>query len=693
MYQMENMAAYFKPGGPVAQAVPGFVYRQEQADLAQSIGEAFSRREFLVAEAGTGVGKTYAYLMPAFLWSWREKEKIVISTRTKALQQQLIGRDIPALLNATALDLKYMEAKGRENYLCWNKYTRILAGKETLSEAQQVFITKILNWAERTRTGDKQELSLDADLMKHWPILAADRRGCRKDLCPYHEKCFRLKMMRNLHKADIIVVNHALLLSDLQVNHSLLPEYKYLIIDEAHHFDRESFDKLAYTFSYLESSDLLKALYYKDKKFARGYLQHLKSRYPHLLEALNGTSEIVARSIEGLDNIFSLLSSIRQSRESNYSLVIEDGHLEQKSFIQLIDAYLEWQGNMRVLMEQLRALQQELSGREEEGEISGFLGSIQEVAENAYLIMEENLGRKDCINWIEYRNGLALAITSSFVKIGDILRDRLYNHLDSLIMVSATLAIEERFDYYLDKVGLNDYQSDERLKTVLQKSPFDYENQAILYTVANMPPPNSPEHSTATARVLMDIIEATGGGILVLFTARKQLQEVAQAIGPLCQAQGIDLLVQDQNGSSGLLLEEFVASKDSVLLGLETFWEGVDVKGDSLRCVVISKLPFRSPSDPFCMAADKNCRFQGRNSFQHFMLPDGAMRFKQGTGRLIRSETDRGVIVVLDHRLEKSSYGKTFKKSIPIVKTLSLAEKDLVREIRSFIDPSSASEQ
>ena len=183
-----------------------------------------------------------------------------------------------------------------------------------------------------------------------------------------------MKMMRNLHKADIIVVNHALLLSDLQVNHSLLPEYKYLIIDEAHHFDRESFDKLAYTFSYLESSDLLKALYYKDKKFARGYLQHLKSRYPHLLEALNGTSEIVARSIEGLDNIFSLLSSSRQSRESNYSLVIEDGHLEQKSFIQLIDAYLEWQGNMRVLMEQLRALQQELSGREEEGEISGFLG-------------------------------------------------------------------------------------------------------------------------------------------------------------------------------------------------------------------------------------------------------------------------------------------------------------------------------
>ncbi|NLO20797.1 MAG: DEAD/DEAH box helicase family protein [Syntrophomonadaceae bacterium] len=685
IYKMKKMADYFEPGGPVSQAVPGFVYRQEQASLAQNIADAFTNREFLVAEAGTGVGKTYAYLMPAFLWSFREKEKVVISTRTKALQQQIIGRDIPSLLEATGLDLKYMEAKGRENYLCWNKYTSILAGKESLSEAQQQFITKILNWAERTRTGDKKELSLDADLMKHWPILAADRRGCRKDLCAYHDKCFRLKMMRNLHKADIIVVNHALLLSDLQVNHSLLPEYKYLIIDEAHHFDRESFDKLAYTFSYLESSDLLKALYYKDKKFTRGYLQHLKSRYPNLLEGLNGASEIVARSMDGLDDIFSILSSSRQSRESSYSMVIEDGHLEQSWFFKLMDAYLEWQGNIRLLMDQLRRLEQELSGQEEEVEISSFLGSLQEVAENAYLIMEENLDRKDCINWIEYRNGLAVAMTSSYVMIGDILRDRLYNGLESLIMVSATLAIEERFDYYLDKVGLSYFHSDERIKTLLEKSPFDYENQAILYTVSNMPPPNSQEHSPATARVLLDIIDATGGGMLVLFTARKQLQEVAEAIGPICRAKGIDLLVQDQNGSSGSLLEEFVASKDSVLLGLETFWEGVDVKGDSLRCVVIAKLPFRSPSDPFCMAADKNCRFQRRNSFQHFMLPDGAMRFKQGTGRLIRSETDRGVVVVLDHRLEKSSYGKTFKNSIPIVKTLSLAEKDLAREIRKFI--------
>jgi ATP-dependent DNA helicase DinG len=252
-------------------------------------------------------------------------------------------------------------------------------------------------------------------------------------------------------------------------------------------------------------------------------------------------------------------------------------------------------------------------------------------------------------------------------------------------MVSATLAIEDSFDYYLDKMGLIDYHSDERVKTLLQKSPFDYEKQAILYTVTSMPPPNSQEHSQAAARVLLNIIDAAGGGILVLFTARKQLQEVSDAIRPLCQERDIRLLVQDQDGASGLLLEEFIAGKDSVLMGLETFWEGIDVKGEALRCVVIVKLPFRSPSDPFCIAAEKHCRFQRRNSFQHFMLPDGAMRFKQGTGRLIRSEADSGVVVVLDHRLEKSSYGRTFKNSIPINRTLSLSEEELAGEIRKFM--------
>ncbi len=685
VHSMEKTADYFRPGGLLEKVVPGFVYRQEQVCLAQGIAEAFTNSEFLVAEAGTGVGKTYAYLLPAFLWSLIEKERVVISTRTKALQQQIIGRDIPDLLEAASLDLKYMEAKGRENYLCWNKYTSILAGKQNLNESEQLFITRILSWAEKTQTGDRKELNIGADLMKHWSLLAADRRGCRKDICPYHEKCFRLKMMKNLHKADIIVVNHALLLSDLQVNNSILPEYQHLIIDEAHHFDRESFDKLSCSFSYLESSDLLKGLYFKDKKYARGYIQHLKARYPNLIDLLNGASELVSRSMQFLDSMFSTITNSRKGKDSNYSMVIENQHLEQTWFADLFDDYQEWQGNTRILLDKLKSIQKELAGQEDEGEIASFINVLQELSEHAYLIMEENLYRAESINWIEYRNGWASSLVSSHIMIGEVLKERLYSRLQTMIMVSATLAVEDRFDYYLDKVGLSEYLQDERVITLLQKSPFDYENQAVLYTVSNMPPPNSNEHSRSVSRVLVNIIAATGGGILVLFTARKQLQEVSAAIKPWCQAQGINLLVQDESGSSGLLLEEFIANKDSVLLGLETFWEGIDVKGDALRGVVIVKLPFRSPSDPFCIASDKHCKFQRRNSFQHFMLPDGAMRFKQGTGRLIRSEDDRGIVVVLDNRLEKCNYGKIFKNSIPIVKTVSLLEKDLTEEIQKFI--------
>lgn len=684
-YRLDKIADYFAPGGPISKAVPGFCYRKEQVNLAQGVAEALNRKEFLVAEVGTGVGKTLAYLLPAFLWIVTQKEKVIIATRTKALQQQLVERDIPDLLKATEIELDFMEAKGRENYLCWRKYINILAGKQPLSEAQQMFISKIINWAESTRCGDRKELSLSADLMQHWSLLAADRRSCQKDRCSYHDKCFRLKMMKNLHKADLIVVNHALLLADMQVENSILPEYKYLIIDEAHNFERESFDKLSCSFSYLENTDLLKSLYWEDKKYSRGYLTHLKTKFPNLMDQLNKASTLVSRSAELLDELFSALA-IKGANDRNYSLVLEERHFEQDFFADFIEKYLDWRANSLVLFNQLNDLKAELAGQEEEGELSIFLSTLQEYLDQAYIIIEENFNRQDSINWIEFRNGRPAGLQSSYVLIGELLKERMYDRLDSMIMVSATLTIEDKFDYYLEKTGLNSYLHEERLNTLLQKSPFNYEEQARLFTVADMPQPSCAEHSQETARVLLDIIQATGGGILVLFTARKQLQEVAAIIKPVCKSQGVNLLIQEDSGTPGTLLKEFTDHKNSILMGLDTFWEGIDVKGEALRCVVIVKLPFRSPADPFCMAGERFCLFNRRNSFQHFMLPDSAMRFKQGTGRLIRSEADRGVIVVLDKRLEKSNYGQVFKNSIPINKGKSLKEKELLKEIQGFMN-------
>ncbi|NLB87856.1 MAG: DEAD/DEAH box helicase [Syntrophomonadaceae bacterium] len=232
---------FFREGNLLSDLIDNYTYRPNQVELADVIYKAFLDQEFLIAEAGTGVGKTYAYLIPTVLWALNEGEKVVISTKTKALQQQLVEKDIPNILRLLGTPLKVVEAKGRENYLCWNKYMKILAGRRAMTPEEAKFVEQILTWAEQTKIGDKKELGLKAELIKHWWIVAADRKSCAKENCRYHDKCFRLKMIRSLDKAEIIIVNHALLLSDIVVDNSILPEYKYLIIDEAHYIDREAF--------------------------------------------------------------------------------------------------------------------------------------------------------------------------------------------------------------------------------------------------------------------------------------------------------------------------------------------------------------------------------------------------------------------------------------------------------------------
>ncbi len=301
--------------------------------------------EFMVAEVGTGVGKTFAYLIPAVLWAAHRKEKVVISTRTKALQQQIVDRDLPDLARIMDGKIKYAEAKGRENFLCWNKYMQILAGKKRLEKAEENFIAAILKWAESTRSGDRKELSIASEMMKSWPVVAADRNNCLRDQCRYHDKCYRIKMIRKMEKADIIVVNHALLLSDILVENSILPEYENLIVDEAHSFIKESFDRLSYRFAYYEINNLLKILYEKPKKGgSRGYLLHLKSSYPHIADFISEASTFTERALTLSNAIFQQLGKIQAYGEQyNYHHVISAREQEREPFMNAIDRYTEWQ--------------------------------------------------------------------------------------------------------------------------------------------------------------------------------------------------------------------------------------------------------------------------------------------------------------------------------------------------------------
>lgn len=650
----------FKEGQLLSDLVDNYTYRPNQVELADVIYKAFLDQEFLIAEAGTGVGKTYAYLVPAVMWALKEGEKVVISTKTKALQQQLLEKDIPNILKLLQAPLKVVEAKGRENYLCWNKYMKILSGRRALNRDEAKFVEQILTWAEQTKTGDKKELGIKADLMKHWWIVAADRKSCAKENCRYHEKCFRLKMIRSMDKAEIIIVNHALLLSDIVVDNGILPEYKYLIIDEAHNIDREAFSRLSNRFSFSEYSDVLKNLY--NASFNRGYLPQLQKEYPEKQALIEECIYLVDRSLKLLPQFQNALkSSLNVHNNDQLASILYSSIADDEGFREVFDLYFE-------LIEILNRLIYQLEGLvvDEDLDYVYYVSLLKELGDSLFRIMEEDLASETSLVWAEWLGEEIESLMSSVIEVGSVLNESLYTRLNSLIMLSATITIDEKFDFFINKSGLTEIKNQDRLNTFIGKSPFCYEKQAKMLVIKDLPLPESKDFTDEVAELLKELISITKGRTLVLFTARKQLQSCSDILRPFCEENGIDLLVQNEDGEASHIINAYMINENSILMGLDSFWEGVDLKGELLKYLVIVKLPFKSPSDPFSSAYDKYCKNQGLNTFSAFSLPDAIMRFKQGIGRLIRSEQDNGVVVVLDKRLYTKQYGRSFRDSIPI---------------------------
>ncbi|HZK42731.1 MAG TPA: helicase C-terminal domain-containing protein [Syntrophomonadaceae bacterium] len=653
------VSEYFQDGNALSNLIDDYIYRADQAELADEIYKSFFNKEFLVAEAGTGVGKTYAYLFPSVIWATTEGEKVVISTRTKALQEQLIERDLPNVLKTIKTNIRVAEAKGRENYLCWNKYMNILAGKREMSPSETVFIERILGWAERTKSGDKKELNLQSELMNQWWIVAADRKSCAKEACKYHDKCFRLKMIRSLDNAGIIVVNHALLLSDVMVDNSILPEYKYLIIDEAHNIDREAFTRLSNRATFTEMQDILKGIYYKP--FDKGHLGRLKKELPDKGVIIDECKTLVDRTKVSLNNFqASIQKCIKQTNREQSTRIITNDIVESEKFIQVHDSYLELIEVLNRLIYQLEMI------KSDDSDFILLNSLLRESSDTLFKIMEEDLQSNVSLVWVEWRKGEIESLVSSVIEIGTALHESLYEKLESLIMVSATLTIDDKFDFFITKSGLSNIETDERLKTFISHSPFSYDKQAKLLVIDDLPEPQSEKFSAEIALLIKEIINITRGRTLILFTARKQMKYCADVIRPFALENNIELLVQNEDGEATNILNSFMANSNSVLMGLDSFWEGVDLKGDMLTCLVIVKLPFKPPTDPFSSAYDKHCTNQGLSTFMTFSLPDAVMRFKQGLGRLIRSESDHGVAIVLDNRIITKRYGASFRRSIPI---------------------------
>ncbi|MEQ8236982.1 MAG: helicase C-terminal domain-containing protein [Syntrophomonadaceae bacterium] len=658
-------------GGALERHLAGFTPRPEQIRFSLAVAAAFENETFLLAEAGTGVGKTFAYLLPAVTWSKHHQEKVVLSTKTKALQEQIVDRDLPQLERALGYKIKYCEAKGRENFLCWHKYQNIIAGKIRLEKDQVPFVEAILGWAESTLSGDRKELKLGQTLMRHWEIVAAERYACQREICQHHEKCFRMKMLKSLAKADLIVTNHAMLLTDLMMDNSILPEYDHLIIDEAHNFNKEMFDQLALRFSHFDFLHQLQRLVVRDRRSKRGYLMHLAANYPEMKSNLDETGALAETLIKSTGELFACFDRC-MNREQEYNLVrILDGDdLDSDWLAQALAKYRDdWKPRLEALLARFGPML-DVVENQEALELAAIRDILSEMDEVMFVIMAEKLNLHNSLTWVEFSEGHAAVLCAADVESNQLLDKKLYQHLRTLVMVSATLTVEESFDALLERCGLRSYAEAGRVEMLLEHSPFDYREQAGFYLIDDLGEPSSPGFTQAVIQVLQEIFLAQRGQTMVLFTSRKQLEETAQKMRPLCEAQGLNLLVQHTDGEFASLVNEFSSHPNSILMGVETFWEGVDLKGDMLKYLVIVKLPFRAPSDPYCRAWEKHYLRQGQNSFSRFMLPDAALRFKQGVGRLIRSETDRGAVVVLDNRLVSKSYGRVFRRSIPLQQLL-----------------------
>ena len=621
---MSALDDVFRPGGTLARAFEGFVSRPSQRRMAGRIAEALEQREHLLVEAGTGTGKTFAYLVPALMSGLR----VLISTGTRTLQDQLYTRDIPLLAGALGRPLTTALLKGRANYLCLAKLSGGSAQQALLADEEPTLLAQVREWAATTRSGDLAEVAALGESHPLRAQLTSTREVCTGARCSEFSRCHVFAARRAALEADLVVVNHHLLLADLALKEEgfgeLLPGVDALILDEAHQLP----DLAAEFFGVSCSSRQFDTL-----------LHDVRAE----LTALNVPAGAIARIHQLVEAPLHALAARfgRQERRLAWEELAADARAEYASLHAALGEYasgLESQGDSAGVAQcaaRARALAADLAQVMSEPD-EAQAGGARSVAVNA---------RGFVLSLLPYD------ISARF-------RGLVGQHPSAWIFTSATLALAGNFQHFSTRLGLTD------AATLCLDSPFDYERQALLYLPEALPDPSSPGYTEAVLAAARPLLEASDGGAFLLFTSHRALRIAAQALRAQDWISDWPLLVQN-DAPRELLLRRFRESGRAVLLGTASFWEGVDVQGVALRLVVIDKLPFASPEDPQVRARAQYLQSQGINAFRDYQLPEAALALKQGVGRLIRSEEDRGVVMICDPRLLTRGYGRALLASLP----------------------------
>jgi predicted DnaQ family exonuclease/DinG family helicase len=646
-FDKKQVLSFYEKGGPLSYYEKDYEIRQPQIEMTGKIIDAFTESHHLLCEAGTGTGKSIAYLLPAIFRSRHDNEKVVISTHTKNLQDQLYNKDIPVLKKAINKFLGRNEVdtppfvatvlKGRRNYLSGKRLEQFKQ-KSHYQDQEITLLIKILLWLPGTKTGELEELSLQGKEYFTWNEVCCDAVKCPHHDPTFSSKCYLSLAREKAQEADIIITNHALLLSDAISSRKVLPQHPYLIIDEAHHLENESTKAM----TIILAADIV--------EYPVKTLQDLLKKHPDL----TGQLESLFQKI----NIFFGLLGIFFEKNIDYANSIQNMSLRES-----FKGTYEWEkvtaSAKNVCLQGNQIMKEIVEYFDENERIEQECAVLKEQIKNISLVVleksEEEIEQR--ITWLYRKYDESVGIKSTPLHIGTQLQNSLFSEKESIIMTSATLTVDRSFAYVRSQLSL-----DEHFEECILPSHFSYPDQVEVIVYENLRAPATPGYFDQTCEIIRKTASENGGKMLVLFTSKKAIEATYLKLAPILKEEGITILAQNVSGGRNKIIELFKENpENSIIFGTNSFWEGVDIKGAALNCVIIQKLPFDPPDDPIHKA--RSSLYD--NPFNEYQIPRAILRFKQGFGRLIRSSKDSGKVIIMDSRVLTKSYGKIFIDSLP----------------------------
>ena len=650
------VAAAFAPGGPIARALDGFEARNGQLEMADAASAVFADGGILLAEAGTGTGKTLAYLIPAIL----SRRRVLVSTGTKNLQEQIFYKDLPVLKQSIGVPFTAAYMKGRGNYLCLHRFDSYKEGGSAQSlgftRDESIYIRLIDEWSRETQTGDRAELEDLPEDVPFWKDIAASSENCVGTECPRYQDCFVTKMRQRAAESDLVIVNHHLLCADAAVRQSdfgeVIPTCHYAVVDEAHQLEDVATQYFGIVVSNYRIDDLGRDV---DRAVAA-----------KLIEDAETADMLKDRAERVRDHARPFFSALQMMRFDGPGVVGNETRIRIGSaqINRVADEGL-------ALVRSIEALEAEIAlARNAPPDVMALSTRAADIRKDLDFLMRADDG--GYVYYLDVR-GRGVYLRASPIDVSGIVRDLLIDRMTGTVLTSATLTVDGSFEYVRGRLGIRKAQE------IRLPSEFDYRRQSILYLPRRMPDPRSREFATAVAEEVIEIVKRTRGRAFVLFTSYANLREVqARASGEI----EYPILVQGTAPRSALL-REFKATPNAVLLATSSFWQGVDVVGEALSCVIIDKLPFASPGDPITSARIDAINARGGSAFGEYQIPLAILALQQGLGRLLRHRQDRGVLAVLDPRLRSMAYGRRFLASLPPAPVTS--ELDAIER---FFEPS-----